>query len=90
MIWVTDHGVMSGTAASSHGHCLLSFLIKFYSPISLPDRKGTKWKHEDGSETMLEYLIDDNEITIPREDCDFVKALIAGDPSKCQCVLSSR
>ncbi|KAF8954102.1 hypothetical protein BDZ97DRAFT_1928819 [Flammula alnicola] len=40
------------------------------------------WKHEDGSEMMFDYLVRDNEVPISAEDQSFVKALIAGEPSR--------
>lgn len=44
---------------------------------------GSDWKHEDASEMMFDYLVEDNNVTIEPEEVRFVKALIAGDPSKC-------
>ncbi|KAJ8517378.1 hypothetical protein ONZ45_g5413 [Pleurotus djamor] len=52
-----------------------------FIPMALP---GTSWTHEQGSEMMLDYLIDDNGIEISKDDRDFVKALIAGEPKKCR------
>ncbi|KAF7979517.1 hypothetical protein HWV62_42088 [Athelia sp. TMB] len=46
--------------------------------------KGKKWKHEDASEMMFDDLIKRNDIQYPEEDATFVKALIAGEPAKCQ------
>jgi hypothetical protein len=46
-----------------------------------PDRE---WKHEQGSEMMLDYLISEYEIPISGKDQRFIKALIAGEPSKCE------
>jgi hypothetical protein len=45
-------------------------------------RPGKKWKHEDASEMMFDYLIADNDIPMPEEDAAFIKALIAGDPNR--------
>ncbi|KAF8351698.1 hypothetical protein F5887DRAFT_88 [Amanita rubescens] len=45
--------------------------------------KDSDWKHEDASEMMFDYLVEDNNVTIDPEDVRFIKALIAGDPSKC-------
>ncbi|TFK33680.1 hypothetical protein BDQ12DRAFT_637222 [Crucibulum laeve] len=45
--------------------------------------KDSNWRHEEGSEMMFDYLIKENEIPLPQKDSKFVKALIAGDPSKC-------
>lgn len=44
------------------------------------DRPGLNWSHEQGSETMLEYLIDDNYIDIEKDEVNFIKDLIAGEP----------
>jgi hypothetical protein len=46
------------------------------------NRKGKEWKHEDGSEMMFDYLVRDNNILIPEKDQQFIKALIAGEPSR--------
>jgi hypothetical protein len=46
-------------------------------------RKGTDWKHEDASEMMFDDLVKTNNIDISAEDAKFVKALIAGDASRC-------
>ena len=45
-------------------------------------RKGKKWKHEDASEMMFDDLIKQNEIQISKQDADFIKALIAGEPNR--------
>ncbi|KAJ1920169.1 hypothetical protein H4219_001542 [Mycoemilia scoparia] len=41
-------------------------------------RPGYKWEHENASEMMLEYLIDDNNIDIEKDDINFIKDLIVG------------
>ncbi|KAG0168582.1 SAM domain and HD [Apophysomyces sp. BC1015] len=43
-------------------------------------RPGFEWSHEQGSEMMLEYLIDDNNIDIDREHINLIKDLIDGTP----------
>ncbi|KAK0455724.1 uncharacterized protein EV420DRAFT_1621251 [Desarmillaria tabescens] len=53
-----------------------------FVPTALPDLK-TPWKHEQGSEMMFDYLVACNNIEIEEADTKFVKALIAGDPAKC-------
>ncbi|KAF8622436.1 hypothetical protein AX15_007020 [Amanita polypyramis BW_CC] len=45
--------------------------------------KDSEWKHEDASEMMFDYLVEDNNISIEPDDSRFIKALIAGNPSKC-------
>ncbi|KAF7776488.1 hypothetical protein Agabi119p4_4881 [Agaricus bisporus var. burnettii] len=51
-----------------------------FIPRALP---GKKWRHEQGSEMMFDFMISEYEIPISEEDQQFIKALIAGDPSKC-------
>ncbi|KAF9262499.1 HD-domain/PDEase-like protein [Marasmius fiardii PR-910] len=51
-----------------------------FIPSVLPEEN---WTHEQGSEMMLEYLVEDNRIEILPEDLKFIKALIRGDPTKC-------
>lgn len=43
------------------------------------NRPGFHWTHEEGSEMMLEYLIDDNNIDMESSEINFVKDLIAGE-----------
>jgi hypothetical protein len=45
-------------------------------------RKGKKWKHEDASEMMFDDLVQKNKIEISKQDANFVKALIAGEPAR--------
>ncbi|KIM78005.1 hypothetical protein PILCRDRAFT_608246 [Piloderma croceum F 1598] len=44
--------------------------------------KNKRWKHEDASEMMFDDLIKKNGIQIPDEDAEFIKALIAGEPTR--------
>lgn len=48
-------------------------IIFFYRP-------GFEWSHEQASEMMLEYLVDDNNIDIERDHLNLIKDLIAGAP----------
>ncbi|KAJ1953954.1 hypothetical protein EC988_002701 [Linderina pennispora] len=41
-------------------------------------RPGLSWSHEEGSEMMLQYAIDDNHIDIDTDDVKFIKQLILG------------
>ena len=50
--------------------------------IDITDSPGTKWVHEEASEMMFDDLIKKNNIKIPSEDTEFVKALIAGNPKR--------
>ena len=40
-------------------------------------RPSLQWSHEEASEMMLEYLIDDNNIDIERNEINLIKDLIA-------------
>ncbi|KAG6908133.1 hypothetical protein DXG01_005961 [Tephrocybe rancida] len=51
-----------------------------FIPRALP---GIKWKHEDASVMMFDYLVDDNNIELTDRDKVFIKALISGEPSEC-------
>ncbi|RUS17077.1 hypothetical protein BC937DRAFT_90455 [Endogone sp. FLAS-F59071] len=43
------------------------------------------WSHEQASEMMLEYLIDDNNIDLEKDEIELIKGLIDGKPgSKCR------
>ncbi|KAI7828957.1 hypothetical protein BC939DRAFT_500407 [Gamsiella multidivaricata] len=47
-----------------------------FIPRAIP---GSTWTHEQGSEMMLEYLVDDNAVDIDREEINFIKDLIMGE-----------
>ena len=49
--------------------------------VNVTDSPGTKWTHEEASE-MFDDLIKKNDIKVPSEDTEFVKALIAGNPKR--------
>ncbi|EJT99043.1 HD-domain/PDEase-like protein [Dacryopinax primogenitus] len=51
--------------------------------LFMPEATGEPWAHEAGSEMMLDYLVEDNQIDVPEKDVTFVKALIAGDSERC-------
>jgi hypothetical protein len=59
----------------------VQFFIK-KQPLILNNRPGSTWTHEQGSERMLEYLVDDNQIDIEKDEINFIKDLIAGEPRK--------
>ncbi|KIJ33206.1 hypothetical protein M422DRAFT_35579 [Sphaerobolus stellatus SS14] len=46
-----------------------------FIPTALP---GSSWKHEDASEDMLDYLVEDNQIDLQPDEVNFIKDLIAG------------
>ncbi|KAF9539948.1 SAM domain and HD [Mortierella hygrophila] len=47
-----------------------------FIPRAIP---GSSWTHEQGSEMMLEYLVDDNNVDLDREEINFIKDLIMGE-----------
>lgn len=51
-----------------------------FIPKALP---GKKWKHEDASEMMFDDLIKEPNVNVSPEEAHVVKALIAGDLSRC-------
>ncbi|KAF9350195.1 SAM domain and HD [Mortierella sp. AD094] len=59
----------------SHGPYSHVFDNEFI-PRAIP---GSSWTHEQGSEMMLEYLVDDNHVDIDREELNFIKDLIMGE-----------
>ena len=44
-------------------------------------RPESNWHHEDMSKKMLDHMIDDNNIDFEKEDINFIKDLIGGQPS---------
>ncbi|KAI7889852.1 uncharacterized protein EV154DRAFT_513101 [Mucor mucedo] len=48
-----------------------------FMPIARP---GSTWTHEQASEMMLEYLVEDNNIDLDSSDVHLIKDLIAGEP----------
>ncbi|KAJ8659933.1 hypothetical protein O0I10_004159 [Lichtheimia ornata] len=52
----------------------------FDSEVMPRARPGYQWSHEQASEMMLEYLVDDNNIDIERDHLNLIKDLIAGAP----------
>ncbi|KAF9981881.1 SAM domain and HD [Mortierella antarctica] len=47
-----------------------------FIPRAIP---GSTWTHEQGSEMMLEYLVDENAVDIDSEELNFIKDLIMGE-----------
>jgi len=46
----------------------------------IPRARATdKWRHEDGSEMMIDYTIKSNEIEIPQDEISFIKDLVRGE-----------
>ncbi|OBZ71990.1 Deoxynucleoside triphosphate triphosphohydrolase SAMHD1 [Grifola frondosa] len=51
-----------------------------FIPRALP---GRNWTHEEASEMMFDSLLKENELELDDQDANFIKALIASDPSRC-------
>ncbi|EKM58979.1 uncharacterized protein PHACADRAFT_249122 [Phanerochaete carnosa HHB-10118-sp] len=51
-----------------------------FIPKAMPNKK---WKHEDASEMMFDYLCQEPTVDVTPEEAAVVKALIAGEPSRC-------
>ena len=70
-------------------------LITIAGPFIFANRKAGflpkdgNWQHEDASEMMFDDMMKKYDMDIPRQDVEFIKALIAGDKSRCRCVFSS-
>ncbi|KAI0030397.1 hypothetical protein K488DRAFT_35067, partial [Vararia minispora EC-137] len=57
-----------------------------YIPRALKGTVHEGWQHEDASEMMLDDMVKRYSIGLPPRDVEFIKALIAGDASRCECV----
>ncbi len=53
------------------------------------DRPGKKWRHEDASEMMFDSLIKLDHVQVSEREAVIVKALIAGEVSRCRSVWES-
>ncbi|KAH7914820.1 hypothetical protein BJ138DRAFT_1098348 [Hygrophoropsis aurantiaca] len=64
------------------GHGPLSHVWdNMFIPMAM---KGKRWKHEDASEMMFDHMVKKYELDINPDDATFIKALIAGDTSRCK------
>lgn len=52
--------------------------------LTLCLRPNKQWKHEDASEMMFDHLIKLPHVHISPEEAIIIKALIAGDPTRCR------
>ena len=77
-------GVTSGIVSSFQWPCEFWNSLCSSHLSDATHRKGRGWTHEQGSEMMFDYLIEDKGIKLSPKDADFIKALIAGEPSKCR------
>lgn len=47
-------------------------------------RPGSTWQHEHASEMMFDDLLQQYNINMSEDEATFIKALIAGEPSRCK------
>jgi hypothetical protein len=80
--WSWLYVTMSGFYVFSTFSFFPSFDISQFLSYAIHNRKDEDWKHENASEMMFDYLVRDNNIPIPEKDQLFIKALIAGEPSR--------
>ncbi|KAI0337332.1 HD-domain PDEase-like protein [Trametopsis cervina] len=82
---ITDEDVFCVTAAGlchDLGHGPWSHVWdSMFIPKALPDKK---WKHEDASEMMFDALIKLDHVQVSAREATIVKALIAGESSRCR------
>lgn len=76
------------------GRCESRFLMYTADPLTSANRKAgflpkdMNWQHEDASEMMFDDMMKQYEMDIPRQDVEFIKALIAGDQARCRSVVA--
>jgi hypothetical protein len=75
--------------------CESRFLKYIAKPFTSANRKAgflpkdRNWQHEDASEMMFDDMMNQYDMDIPRQDVEFIKALIAGDKARCRSVIAS-
>jgi len=92
MTSATDHGAtrgMAGTFLVRCESCLLKYMAESFTSSNrnagfLP--RDRNWQHEDASEMMFDDMMNQYDMDIPRQDVEFIKALIAGDQARCRSV----
>ena len=79
-------------AHTSLVRCESRLLENIAEPFIIANRKAgflpkdRNWQHEDASEMMFDDMMKQYDMDIPRQDVEFIKALIAGDQSRCRSV----
>ena len=79
-------------ARTSLERCESRLLVYVSEPFITANRKAgflpkdRDWQHEDASEMMFDDMIKEYDMDIPRQDGEFIKALISGDQSRCRFV----
>jgi hypothetical protein len=92
MTLATDHGATRGMAHTFPVRCescLLRYIAESFTSANrkagfLP--KDRNWQHEDASEMMFDDMMKQYDMDIPKQDVEFIKALIAGDQARCRSV----
>ena len=93
------HGATCGMAYTFLVRCESRLLTVSYTtePFTFPHHgrkagflpKDRDWRHEDASEMMFDDMMKQYDMNIPRQDVEFIKALIAGDQDRCRSVITS-
>ena len=60
------------------------FLLVFPKELIQFHRPGKQWRHEDASEMMFDALIKLDHVQVSEREAVIVKALIAGETSRCR------
>jgi hypothetical protein len=93
MTLAMDHGVTRGmghTFLVRCESCLLKYIAESFTSANrkagfLPNDRN--WQHEDASEMMFDDMMKQYDLDIPKQDVEFIKALIAGDQARCRSVV---
>lgn len=94
MTLATDHGATRGTAHTFLVRCESCLLRYIAESLTSANRKAgflpkdKNWQHEDASEMMFDDMMKQYDMDIPKQDVEFIKALIAGDQARCRSVLN--
>ena len=90
MTLATDHGATRGMGhtfpvrcESCLNHIAESFTFANRKAGFLPNKN---WQHEDASEMMFDDMMKQYDMDFPKQDVEFIKALIAGDQARCRSV----
>ena len=94
MTLATDHGATCGMGCTFLVRCESPFLKHIAESFTSANRKAgflpkdRNWQHEDASEMMFDDMMKQYDMNIPKQDVEFIKALIAGDKARCRSVLN--
>jgi deoxynucleoside triphosphate triphosphohydrolase SAMHD1 len=94
MTLATDRGATRGMAHTFLVRCESCILKHTDESFTSANRKAgflpkdRNWQHEDASEMMFDDMMRQYDMDIPKQDVEFIKALIAGDQARCRSVRS--